>query len=180
MKIKFYEVLYPLHDSPNILPPHFQASLNYSGEMLASIISEVENSTQIDVYDDEDNLTASYRNYTDFVAINYIPNEDSVISVEFEDPDIRAQIDQIAQEQTMQATAIDDLTVQVSEITPYSDKKTAYIDDTEVVFDNVPSGALVVSFANGNTNYSIERDGDTLIVSFAPLSEVTEVNIAVQ
>ena len=98
MKIKFYEVLYPLHDAPNVSPSHFQASVSYSGETLASIISEAESSTQIDVYDDEDNLTATYRNYTDFVAINYIPNEDPVVSVEFSNTDMQAQLDALARE----------------------------------------------------------------------------------
>ncbi len=180
MKIKFYEVVYPLHDAPNVEPSHFQASLEYSGETLASIISEVENSTQIDVYDDEDNLTATYRNYTDLVAVCYGGAENPVVSVEFNNVDVQAQIDQIAQEQTTQATAIDDLTTQVSEITPYSDKKTAYIDDTEVVFTSVPSGALLVSFSNGNTSYSISREDGVLTVGFAPFDEVVEVTITVQ
>lgn len=68
----------------------------------------------------------------------------------------------------------------VKEKGPYTDTKTAYIDDTEVVFTDVPSGALLVSFGNGNMDYSINRDGSTIQVSFEALEEVTEVTITVQ
>lgn len=89
MKIKFYEVVYQLKDTPNVQPSHFQASLVYSGETLASIISEAENSTQIDVYDDDDNLIATYFNYTDVVAVSYGGNDNPVVSVEFDNIDMQ-------------------------------------------------------------------------------------------
>lgn len=63
---------------------------------------------------------------------------------------------------------------------PYIDTKTAYIDDTEVVFTNVPTGSLLVSFGDGNMNYSVIRNDGTITVSFEALEEVTKVTITVQ
>ena len=74
---------------------------------------------------------------------------------------------------------VDETSNKVDAITPYEDTKTAYIDDTEVVFFDVPEGALVVSFANGNREYTVTRIGDNLKVEFAPLEEVTTITIKI-
>jgi hypothetical protein len=66
----------------------------------------------------------------------------------------------------------------VSEITPYKETKTAYIDDTEITFDNVPTGNL--SVFSTVSEYDVNRDGETVIIDFAPLEEVTEFTIMVQ
>lgn len=68
----------------------------------------------------------------------------------------------------------------VSDITPFEETKTAYISDTEVVFFDVPEGALLISFSNGNGDYSVTRDGNTLKVEFAPLENVITITIKVQ
>ena len=68
----------------------------------------------------------------------------------------------------------------VKAITPYTATKTAYIDDTEIIFKNVPSGAWYVSFSNDVMATKIVKDGGTLTVEFLPLEKVTEVTITVQ
>ena len=75
---------------------------------------------------------------------------------------------------------VDDSANQVKAITPYTETKTAYIGDTEIVFTDVPSGAWFVSFSNDVLATKITRDNGTLIVEFLPLEEVTEVTITVQ
>ena len=67
----------------------------------------------------------------------------------------------------------------VSNITPYTVSKTAYILDTEIVFNSVPQGNLSVFFSIP-TDYKIERVSDSVVVSFEPLEEVTEITISVQ
>lgn len=67
----------------------------------------------------------------------------------------------------------------VSDITPYTETKTAYIGDTEVVFTNVPQGNLSVYF-DTPTDYSVERTKDAIAVTFDALDEVTTVTISVQ
>ena len=75
---------------------------------------------------------------------------------------------------------VDDSANQVKAITPYTETKTAYIGDTEIVFSDVPNGAWYVSFNNDVLATKITRDNGTLIVEFLPLEEVTQVTITVQ
>ena len=68
----------------------------------------------------------------------------------------------------------------VETLTPYTETKTAYIGDTEISFDNVPSGNLSV-FADNISEYRTDRVGSTLNIDFIkPLEEVTEVTISIQ
>lgn len=64
----------------------------------------------------------------------------------------------------------------VSEVTPYTDTKTAYIDDTEVVFTNVPEGNLTIYFSKP---YTVVRDEDRLVIKFEALEEVTPITISI-
>ena len=64
----------------------------------------------------------------------------------------------------------------VSEVTPYTETKTAYIDDTEVVFTNVPEGNLTIYF---NKPYTLVRDEDRLLIRFEALEEVTPITISI-
>ena len=68
----------------------------------------------------------------------------------------------------------------ISNVTPYTETKTAYIGDTEISFDNVPSGNLSV-FADNISEYRTDRVGSTLNIDFIkPLEEVTEITISIQ
>lgn len=64
-------------------------------------------------------------------------------------------------------------------LTPYTETKTAYIGDSEVVFTDVPSGNLNVFFTNYFGIYRTEISGNRLVVSFEPLEEVTKVTITI-
>lgn len=74
---------------------------------------------------------------------------------------------------------VDDTSNKVVAITPYTETKTAYIGDTEVVFTDVPQGNLSVYF-DTPTDYSVERTKDAIAVTFDALDEVTEVTISIQ
>ena len=74
---------------------------------------------------------------------------------------------------------LDDTSNKVTQITPYTETKTAYIGDTEVVFTNVPQGNLSVYF-DTPTDYSVERTNDAIAVTFDALDEVTTVTISIQ
>ena len=71
---------------------------------------------------------------------------------------------------------IDQLGKQTEAITPKQFTKTAYIDDTEVVFSGVPTGNMTVYCSVPHT---VERDGDRVTVKFEPLEEVIEVTISI-
>ena len=65
----------------------------------------------------------------------------------------------------------------VANITPYTETKTAYIDDTEVVFENVPQGNLTVYSPVPCVANRVE---DVAVVTFnAPLEEVTDITISI-
>jgi hypothetical protein len=65
---------------------------------------------------------------------------------------------------------------QVTEITPWTATKTAYIGDTEIVFDDCPQGNLTVYY---NGSYEVERDGARVTVYFDALEEVTDITISI-
>lgn len=66
----------------------------------------------------------------------------------------------------------------VSNITPYTESKTAYIDDTQVVFDNVPYGNVFIYAGTAIKDW--QRTASGLIVLFAePLKEATTVTISI-
>jgi len=71
----------------------------------------------------------------------------------------------------------------VEVITPTILTKQAYIDDTEVVFTNVPSGNITVYVENENgdfLNYSISRVTDMITVSFEkPLEYTATVTLSI-
>lgn len=70
----------------------------------------------------------------------------------------------------------------ISNITPYEDSKTAYIGDTEIVFENVPDGKLSVFVKDSDGNYpdfTVERAGGTVTVAFVALEFVTDISISV-
>lgn len=66
----------------------------------------------------------------------------------------------------------------ISEVTPWTETKTAYIGDTEVVFTGVPTGNMTV-FTSGAIGVVANRDRDIVTVSFEPLEEVTNVTISI-
>ncbi len=78
----------------------------------------------------------------------------------------------------------DDLGHSLESEMPYRVIKKAYIDDTKVVFKNVPSGTYSVSFNKSILATSVYKedytDGtSTIIVEFEPLEEVTEVTLTI-
>lgn len=83
---------------------------------------------------------------------------------------------QMAQNNTPLVTKVDDTSNKVEQITPYTETKTAYIDDTEVVFTNVPEGNLTIYFSKP---YTVVRDEDRLLISFEALEEVTQITISI-
>ena len=72
--------------------------------------------------------------------------------------------------------AVDGLGKEVDAITPYTETKTAYIGDTEVVFFPPFIGNVTVYF---DKPYTMEKLSDRIIISFDELEEVTEITISI-
>lgn len=64
----------------------------------------------------------------------------------------------------------------VSDVTPYTETRTAYISDTQMIFNNVPSGNLSVYF---DKPYTVEREADRITITFEALEEVTPITISI-
>ena len=72
---------------------------------------------------------------------------------------------------------------EVKAITPYTETKTAYLGDTEVIFTDVKDGNLSVFVKDENGNYpdfSVDRNGDIITVYFEPLEYITTITISIQ
>lgn len=62
----------------------------------------------------------------------------------------------------------------IKAVTPTTMTKTAYIDDTECIFENVPTGNVS---AYMTVPHTVEREGDRVTVRFEPLEEVQTVTL---
>ena len=180
MKAKFNNNIYSVLQT-NVSSDRVQASIINISDV-DDLLANAKTTTEITFYDDNNSITDTFLGVT-FFALSVINGQDSV-SVEFERSkelsDLQEQIFNTDNKVDAQGETLNNLSERVSEITPYTDTKTAYIDDTEVIFNGVPDGALLVSFSNGNTSYSTSREDGVLTVGFAPFDEVVEVTIAVQ
>ena len=70
----------------------------------------------------------------------------------------------------------------ISDITPYTATQTAYIDDTEIIFEGVKEGNLSVYVKDKDGNYpdyKVERAGERVTVYFEPLKSITKVTISI-
>lgn len=105
--------------------------------------------------------------------------EERVSKLEMEMKNLQPAFLDMQKRQVNTVGKVDDTSNRVTAITPYTETKTAYIGDTEVVFSNVPQGNLSVYF-DTPTDYSVERTKDAIAVTFDALDEVTEVTISIQ
>ena len=64
----------------------------------------------------------------------------------------------------------------VSNITPYTESKTAYIGDTEVFFENVTKGNVTVY---SDIEAGMEYTENGIRVFFEPVEEVTTITISI-
>lgn len=67
----------------------------------------------------------------------------------------------------------------VSEITPYTESKTAHYNEKEKTFYNVPQGNVLVQFSNYQGSYAVNRITDRLTVTFDQLTENTDITITI-
>ena len=178
MKIKFHETSYNLLYTPNIMTTHFQAMFEKGENTFDSIVEDTLDTDEITVYNDEDEVSGVYTGYTKRIAL-YVLDGNESISVEFENSAIQAQIDALTASITAQKTEIDSLSASVEELTPYTETKPAYYNESEKTFYNVPEGNISVFFDNYNGQYSVSRVSDRVIVSFDTLAQATNITISV-
>ena len=70
----------------------------------------------------------------------------------------------------------------ISNVTPTTYTKTAYIGDTEVTFDNIPSGQITVHAEDSEGHFPIfdmDKSGSVLTIYFEPLQNVATFTVSV-
>lgn len=101
--------------------------------------------------------------------------------------DIQTQIDNLTRKVDYLARRIDDLKFYqdadnqgmrqgINNVTPSTFTKQAYIDDTQVVFTNVPDGNMIVYF---DKPYTVTKEGNNVLIGFEALKEATTITISI-
>lgn len=68
----------------------------------------------------------------------------------------------------------------ISEISPYTETKTAFYGEKEKTFYNVPQGNILVQFSNYQGSYAVNRIADRLTVMFEQLTDNTDITITIK
>lgn len=179
MKIKFHEMIYNVSGTVNVMPARLQATFEKGENTFDFIATDTLNTDEIIVYNDDEEVIGIYTEYTSRIAL-YVLDNNEQISVEIENTDLQSQIDALTNSVSIQQTKIDNLNNSVEELTPYTETKTAYFNESEKTFYNVPEGNITVFFDNYDGDYSINRVSDRVTVSFDTLTQETNITISVK
>ena len=142
------------------------------------IIGDVPSTDQgFKVYDDNDTLISDFSDYVFTYRVNeYINVEETVEDATCTfDPLPESAFDRLS-------SRVSSLNFQVSQITPVSDCKDVYIDDTECIF-NLPKNGninawLVINDAQIECSYEVIEN--KIIVTFDPLEYTGKCYISIQ
>lgn len=131
------------------------------------------------LYNDNDEVISDYSEYTYIYRQNeYSIEHDEIVYPKGSNQPLKpSPYDNLSRR-------INQVSAQVNAITPYTDSKNAYIDDTECVFENVyKEGALTVNVIDRNgvsIDFEVAKEENNIIVTFEPLEEVATVSITIQ
>lgn len=162
-----------IHYNVRIVPfttQHGYSAIRFIGE------SVPETDKGFKYYSDDDILISDYSDFTHLYRDNQYSVEEDII--EYPAPNNTPSAPS-SLERRLSA-----MSQQINAITPYTDSKSAYIDDTECVFNNITKqGTLTVNVIDRNgaeVPFEVLREDNNIIVSFEPLEEVATVSIVIQ
>lgn len=95
---------------------------------------------------------------------------------------VRAQGKEIARLKFYQGADIAGVRQGVANVTPFIMSEIAYIDDTQIIFDNVPDGNVSVFMVDGegqNVPFTFERVNGSVVVSFDKRNSLATVSISI-
>lgn len=125
-------------------------------------------------FDDNDNEISDFSNYIYFYRDNEysIEEDEIVLPVGNNDPIPPSYID----------VQINRLNSQINAITPYTESKTAYIGDTECIFNLTRIGNVTAWMTSNELQIpcNVEVVENKIIVRFNELEDIATVNISVQ
>ena len=68
----------------------------------------------------------------------------------------------------------------ISDVTPFTETKTAYYGETSITFYDAPEGNTSVFFDGYTGDYGVSRIENRLMIKFEPLEKDTEITIVIQ
>lgn len=124
-------------------------------------------------YADNGSLISDLSEFTHYYAPNeYSMEEDTMVMPKGSDAPIGpSPLDNLN-------TKVNRLSNQVNEITPYTETKQAYVDDTEVEFD-FREGNITAFVADGRIPCNVSIEDKKIKVSFEALEEPAKVTISI-
>ena len=134
-----------------------------------------ETNTGFMLYNDNDEIIASYATYTHLYRPNeYSVAEDEIVYPQWTNAPIQPSSIDILNKR------INKLSNRVDDITPYEETKKAYYGEIETTFYNVPQGNVSIFFSNYKGDYDVNRISDRIVVTFSNrLEESTEITIMI-
>lgn len=89
---------------------------------------------------------------------------------------VYALIKRIDNDKFYSSADVDGVRKSVSDVTPYTETKQAYIGDTEITFYGVPEGNVTIFF---DKPYTMEKVAGGITLTFDELDEVTDITISI-
>lgn len=172
--------LYELVSIPNQTISTLQFNVAKGDSTFDQIIIDADGNQIIDIYEDEEKV-ATYTGYATFFCASYI-KEQGTVSIELSNRDMQSQINSLDVNIDNIQTQINNVIDDVEEITPTELTQIAYIDDTSIVFENVPHGNISVFTRNTEGNeidYAMDVNDTTVILTFEPLLYVTRITLLI-
>ena len=172
IKINGDDVHYNVSISP-FTTQHGYSAIRFIGEDIP------ETDKGFKLYNDKDEVISDFSDYKYIYRQNeYSTEHDEIVYPKGSDAPLQpSAYDNLSKR-------ISQVSSQVNAITPYTESKNAYIDETECVFENViKEGALTVNVVDRNgvsIDYQVAKEDNNIIVTFEPLEEVATVSIVIQ
>lgn len=178
--IKFNTISYPIMDRENIISLYFQATIIKGNYTVDEIVEDALSAEEIKIYENEEQV-ATYRGYNDLNAASmYETNNEMVVSLELLSTDFEQRLNALNGRVSIVEDVQNEQAESIEELTPYIDSATAYFNEDEKTFYNVPEGNISVFFDNYNGSYSVNRVSDRVTVSFDTLTQSTNITISVR
>lgn len=180
-KIRLNNKLYELVNEPNRSASNLQFNVDKGLNTFDQIIEDADGNDIIEIYEDDEKV-GTYKGYSELFVASYVKGNDS-ISIELINNDIVQQIEDLNSSIDELDEDIEGVKQDVANITPITLTKTAYIDDTEIVFEDVPEGTLSIYTIDSEgkpIDFEMNRENNVVTLSFEPLEHVTNITLTIR
>ena len=146
------------------------------GNRAVTVVGDMPQTDQgFKIYDDDDKVYSDFSDYTYFYGDNsYTTEEEEIEEAECSfDPLPETAFDRLSDD-------VGRINTKVNELTPYEETKTAYYNEKEKVFYNVPNGNMNIYFDNYDGEYEVKRYENRVVIEFPIMKVRTNITLVVQ